>query len=87
MKQIKLKAATLQKNEEKDLKAEFEAIKNKEVEKATTKIVNIKIRVGCGCGGSYDKYHIEVPIDSEVEDGDYFDDIEDWMDNVESGWV
>ena len=87
MKQIKLKAATLQKNEEKDLKAEFEAIKNKEVEKATTKIVNIKIRVGCGCGGSYDRYHVEVPADSEVEDGDYFDDIEDWMDNVESGWV
>jgi hypothetical protein len=87
MKQVKLKAATLQKNEDEDLKSEFEAIKNKEVEKATTKIVNIKVRVGCGCGGSYDRYHVEVPADSEVEDGDYFDDIEDWMDNVESGWV
>ena len=87
MKQVKLKAETLQQNEEEDLKAEFEAIKNKEVEKATTKIVNIKIRVGCGCGGSYDKYHVEVPIDSEVEDGDYFDDFEDWMDDAEEGWV
>ena len=87
MKQDKLKAATLQQNEEEDLKAEFEAIKNKDVEKATTKVVNIKVRVGCGCGGAYDKYHVEVPVDSEVEDGDYFDDFEDWMDNAEEGWV
>jgi lipid II:glycine glycyltransferase (peptidoglycan interpeptide bridge formation enzyme) len=87
MKQDKLKAASLQQTEEEDLVSEFEAIKNKKVEKATTRIVNIKIRVGCGCGGSYDKYHVEVPIDSDIEDGDYFDDFEDWMDNIEDGWV
>ena len=69
------------------LKSEFEKIKSKEIERASTKTINIKVRVGCGCGGSYDKYHVDVPVDSEYEDGDYFDEIEDWMDNIEDGWV
>ena len=85
MKQNHLKRQEEQKK--KDLFREFNAIKEKEIEKATTKIVNIKIRTGCGCGGSYDKYHVEVPIDSEVYNGEYFDDIEDWMENIEDGWV
>lgn len=85
MKQNHLKRQEEQKK--KDFFQEFNAIKEKEIEKATTRIVNIKIRTGCGCGGSYDKYHVEVPIDSYVSNGDYFDDIEDWMENIEEGWV
>lgn len=69
------------------LKERFEEIKNKEIKEADTKIVNIKIMVGCGCGGSYDRYHVEVPADSEIENGDYFDGFEDWMTNIEDGWV
>lgn len=85
MKQNHLKRQEEQRK--KDLFQEFNAIKEKEIEKATTRIVNIKIHTGCGCGGSYDKYHVEVPIDSYVSNGDYFDDIEDWMENIEEGWV
>lgn len=85
MKQNHLKRQEEQKK--KDLFQEFNAIKEKEIEKVTTRIVNIKIRTGCGCSGSYDKYHVEVPIDSYVSNGDYFDDIEDWMENIEEGWV
>ena len=85
MKQTHLKHQKEQKK--KDLFQEFNSIKEKEIEKATTKIVNIKILTGCGCGGSYDKYHVEVPIDSDVSNGDYFNDIEDWMENIEEGWV
>lgn len=86
MKQKQLKITNPQQEEE-GLKERFEKIKSKEVEKANTKIVNIKVMVGCGCGGSYDKYHVEVPEDSVVEDGDYFDGFEDWMENIEDGWV
>ena len=85
MKQKYLKNQEEQKK--KDLSQEFNAIKEKEIEKANTRIVNIKIRTGCGCGGSYDKYHVEVPIDSKIYDGQYFSDIEDWMENIEEGWV
>ena len=85
MKQKYLKNQEEQKK--KDFSQEFNAIKEKKIEEATTKIVNIKIHTGCGCGGSYDKYHVEVPIDSEIYNGEYFDDIEDWMENIEDGWV
>ena len=74
-------------SENSSLMSEFEKIKSKEIEKASTKTINIKVMVGCGCGGSYDKYHVDVPVDSEYEDGDYFDEIEDWMDNIEPGWI
>lgn len=81
----------LQETEEKQsnqgLEAKFKELKSKEVERATTKVVNFKVQVGCGCGGSYEKYHAEVPIDEPVKDGDYFDDFKDWMSNVEEGWV
>ena len=85
MKQKYLKNQEEQKK--KDFPQEFNAIKEKKIEEATTKIVNIKILTGCGCGGSYDKYHVEVPIDSKVQNGQYFRDIEDWMENIEEGWV
>ena len=85
MKQKYLKNQEEQKKN--DLSQEFNAIREKKIEEATTKIVNIKIHTGCGCGGSYDKYHVEVPIDSKVSNGQYFSDIEDWMDNIEEGWV
>ena len=85
MKQKYLKNQEEQKK--KDFSQEFNAIREKKIEEATTKIVNIKIFTGCGCGGSYDKYHVEVPIDSKVQNGEYFDDIEDWMENIEEGWV
>ena len=85
MKQKYLKNQEEQKK--KDFSQEFNTIREKKIEEATTKIVNIKIDTGCGCGGSYDKYHVEVPIDSEVYDGQYFGDIEDWMENIEDGWV
>ena len=85
MKQKYLKNQEEQKK--KDFSQEFNAIREKKIEEATTKIVNIKIRTGCGCGGSYDKYHVEVPVDSKVQNGQYFSDIEDWMENIEEGWV
>lgn len=69
------------------LEAKFNELKSKEVEKATTRIVNFKVQVGCGCGDEYKKYHAEVPIDKPVKDGDYFDYFKDWMSNVKEGWV
>lgn len=67
-----------------DLKKKFEEIKSKPVEQADTRIVNVKMRVGCGCGGSYDWFHGEVPIDSSIEDGDYIDSLEE-IGNPQSG--
>lgn len=74
-------------NDTSSLMSEFEKIKSKEIEKADTKTINIKVRVGCGCGGAYDEYHVDVPVDSEYKNGDYFDDFKDWMENIERGWV
>lgn len=68
-------------------KEEFEELKSEKIEKATTKIVNFNVLVGCGCGGSYEKYHAEVPIDKNINNGDYLRDFEPWMHNVEEGWV
>ena len=81
----------LQEAEEKQsnqgFKSKLDSLKREKVEKATTRVVNFKIQVGCGCGGEYRKYHAEVPIDSYLEDGDYVGNFEDWMSNVEEGWV
>lgn len=77
---------TEKKQSNQGLKAEFEKLKSEKVEKATTKIVNFKIQVGCGCGGSYEKYHAEVPIDKDIDNGDYVD-FKPWMENIEKGWV
>ena len=78
---------TEKKQSNQGLKAEFEKLKSEKVEKATTKIVNFKVLVGCGCGGSYAKYHAEVPIDKDIDNGDYYGGFEPWMENIKEGWV
>lgn len=78
---------TEEKHSNQGLKAEFNELKSKEVEKATTKVVNFKVQVGCGCGGGYKNYHAEVPIDSHIESGDYLSDFQSEMTNIEEGWV
>ena len=78
---------TERKQSNQSLKKEFEKLKSEKVERATTKIVNFYVAVGCGCGGNYDQYHAEVPIDANIDNGDHLSDFKDWMDNIESGWV
>lgn len=73
-----------EKEKNEDLIKKFEEIKNKPVEQADTRIVNVKKIVGCGCGGLYEWFHGEVPIDSDVEDGDYIDSLEK-IGNPQSG--
>lgn len=77
---------TEMKQSNQSLKAEFEKLKSEEVEKATIRIVNFKVKVGCGCGGSYEKYHAKVPIDADIDNGDYAD-FHSWMQDIEKGWV
>lgn len=77
----------LEKNSNQELQDEFNKLKSKKVEKATTKVVNFFVHTGCGCGGSYDKFHAEVPVDKRIEEGETFYDFEPWMSNVEEGWV
>lgn len=77
----------LEKNSNQELQDEFNKLKSKKVEKATTKVVNFFVHTGCGCGGSYDKFHAEVPIDKRIEEGETFNDFKPWMSNVEEGWV
>jgi len=74
-----------EKEKNEDLKKKFEEIKSKHIERADTRIVNVKIAVGCGCGGDYEWFHGEVPIDSDVEDGDYIDSLEE-IGNPQSGY-
>jgi hypothetical protein len=68
----------------KELQKKFQEIKEKPVEEANTRIVNVKYRTGCGCGGSYDWFHGEVPIDSDIEDGDYIYSLSE-INNPEEG--
>ena len=69
-----------------DLKKRFEELRAKEIPEATTKIVNFKKIVGCGCGSSFEWFHAEVPINSSLEDGDYVNDFEDYdMTNITEG--
>ena len=70
--------------ENKELQKKYQEIKNKPVEEANTRIVNVKKIVGCGCGGSYEWFHGEVPIDSDIEDGDYIDSLSE-INNPEEG--
>ncbi len=72
-----------------DLKSEFEALKNKPIGKANTKIINFYFAQGCGCGGNYEKYHAEVPIDyDDYENEDYLSgDFPVEFDNIKEGWV
>lgn len=69
------------------LREQFNQIRSKKIAKADTKIVNIKIRIGCGCGGAYDKFNIEVPIDSKIRDGQVFNDFDENWKNIKDGWV
>ena len=66
-----------------NLKAEFEAVKAKEIQPTKTKIINLVLISGCGCGGgNTSDIHIEVPEDydefSELEpiSADEFKDIQ-----------
>lgn len=74
-----------------DLKSEFEALKNKPIGKANTKIINFYFAQGCGCGGNYEKYHAEVPIDHDRFEG--YDEIylsKEFpveFENIKEGWV
>ena len=56
-----------------NLKAEFEAVKAKEIQPTKTKIINLVLMSGCGCGGggNTSDIHIEVP-----EDYDEFSELE-----------
>lgn len=78
-----------QNNSKRSLKERFEEIKSKEIKKSS-KTVNFKKIVGCGCGGSYEKFHAEFPIDANVED---YSKLDDWDLNdlnaydIKEGWV
>lgn len=72
-----LKKNKEQQKKNKELQKKYQAIKEKPVEEANTRIVNVRMRVGCGCGGSYDWFHGEVPTDSNINDGDYIDSLGD----------
>jgi len=52
-----------------DLLAEVNKIEQEPVK--TTRIVKLNLITGCGCGGSHDKITREVPLDSDLNDGDY----------------
>ena len=78
---------TEEKQSNQGFKSEFEKLRSEKVEEANSKVVNFYLQVGCGCGGNYEKYHAEVPIGQDIDDGDYISDFEDWMSNVERGWV
>lgn len=74
------------KNSRKELKSEYLAEKSKPVEEATFRTVHVKALVECGCGGSYEKFTIDVASDSDISNGDYVGDIYDY-ENVREGWV
>lgn len=86
---FKKEKETEKKNSKQSLKERFEEIKSKEIKKFS-KTINFKKIVGCGCGGSYEKFHAEFPIDANVEDGSRLDD---WDLNslnafdIKEGWV
>lgn len=49
-----------------DIRSRFQEIKEKEVEKAVEyDIINLRMRIGCGCGGAYDDVHVAVPKGSD----------------------
>lgn len=85
----KIKKEAEQNNSKRSLKERFEEIKSKEIKKSS-KTINFKKIIGCGCGGSYEKFHAEFPIDYSVEDGQKLDD---WDLNelnaydIKEGWV
>ena len=84
-----IKKEAEQNNSKRSLKERFEEIESKEIKKSS-KTVNFKKIVGCGCGGSYEKFHAEFPVDANVEDGSRLDD---WDLNalnaydIKEGWI
>lgn len=84
-----LKKEAEQKNSKRSLQERFEEIKSKEIKKSS-KTVNFKKIIGCGCGGSYEKFHAEFPIDANVED---YSQLDDWdltdlnAYDIKEGWV
>lgn len=89
MSEQKMKERLEAKNSSQNLKKKFEDLKNKKVEKASTRIVNFYVKVGCGCGGSYDKYHAEVPVDSKYKEREIYSDFPDdyIAGTLKEGWV
>jgi hypothetical protein len=85
----KTKKETEQNNSKQSLKKRFEELKSKEIKKSS-KTVNFKKILSCGCGGSYEKFHAEFPIDSNVKDGQKLDDWDlDHLNayDIKEGWV
>lgn len=85
----KIKKEAEQNNSKRSLKERFEEIKSKEIKKSS-KTINFKKIIGCGCGGSYERFHAEFPIDADVEDGQKLDDWDlDMMNayDIKEGWV
>lgn len=86
---FKKEKETEKKNSKQSLKERFEEIKSKEIKKST-KTVNFKKIISCGCGGSYEKFHAEFPIDADVEDYSKLDvwDLDDLNAfDIKEGWV
>lgn len=86
---FKKEKETEKKNGKQSLKERFEEIKSKEIKKST-KTVNFKKIISCGCGGSYEKFHAEFPIDADVEDYSKLDvwDLDDLNAfDIKEGWV
>ena len=67
------------------LKAAFEAEKQNKIDKHDTRTVSFKVAVGCGCGGNFEWYHGEVPIDSDIKDGDRFYHMPEEVEHVQRG--
>ena len=86
---FKKEKETEKKNSKQSLKERFEEIKSKEIKKSS-KTINFKKIIGCGCGGSYEKFHAEFPIDADVEEFSKLDDF-DLTDlnayDIKEGWV
>lgn len=85
----KIKKEAEQKNSKRSLKERFEEIKSKEIKKSS-KTINFKKIIGCGCGGSYEKFHAEFPLNADIED---YSKLDDWdLDDlnafdIKEGWV
>lgn len=51
------------------LKESFEALKEKDIEKAAEyRIINTALIVGCGCGGSTKDLHLVIPNDDNADE-------------------
>jgi hypothetical protein len=57
------------------VKEKFNELKANKIEETKTRIINLRLQVGCGCGGSFDDIHVVVPEDykGRFSNGDYVD--------------